>query len=206
MGNSYFANKGVPIKALKRTVANQRKQTDAHLTRLTAQVGDEAKTVVPTYATDIVETDRQTFEFGGVTFELLWPGDGYFVGDAVLWLPQTRTVFTGDFVFLERLLGIHPTTPVANWRQSFHEIENLAPAHVVPGHGHPADMAKAKAETGDYLDSLIIGVSKALEDWQDLGDTIEQMGDAPAFAHLQFFDGWHKRNVHQTYMQLEAAR
>lgn len=206
MGNSYFANKGVPIKALKRTVANQRKQTDAHLTRMTAQVGDEAKTVVPTYATDIVETDRQTFEFGGVTFELLWPGDGHFVGDAVLWLPQTRTVFTGDFVFLERLLGIHPTTPVAKWQQSFHEIEKLAAAHVVPGHGHPADMAKAKAETGDYLDWLITGVSKALEDWQDLGDTVEQMGDAPAFAHLQFFDGWHKRNVHQTYMQLEAAR
>ena len=206
MGNSYFANKGVPIKALKRTVANQRKQADAHLTRLTAQVGDESKTVVPTFATDVVGADSQTFDFGGLTFELLWPGDGHFVGDAVLWMPQTRTVFTGDFVFHDRLLGIHPTSPVAQWQQSFHEIENLAASHVVPGHGHPADMAKAKAETGDYLDWLITGVSKALEDWQDLGDTVEQMGDAPAFAHLQFFDGWHKRNVHQTYMQLESAR
>ncbi|MBW9264958.1 MAG: MBL fold metallo-hydrolase [Candidatus Thiodiazotropha sp. (ex. Lucinisca nassula)] len=206
MGNSYFAGQGVPIKALARTVDSQHQQAEAHIGRLTAQVGDEAKTVVPTYATDIVEADRQTFEFGGVNFELQWPGDGHFVGDAVLWLQQTRTVFTGDFVFLERLLGIHPTTPVAKWQQSFHEIENLAAAHVVPGHGHPADMAKAKAETGDYLDWLITGVSKALEDWQDLGDTVEQMGDAPAFAHLQFFDGWHKRNVHQTYMQLESAR
>jgi len=206
MGNSYFADKGVPIKALARTVDSQRQQAEAHIGRLSAQVGDEAKTVVPTYATDIVDADRQTFEFGDVTFELLWPGDGHFAGDAVLWLPQTRTVFTGDFVFLGRLLGIHPTSPVAKWQQSFHEIEKLAAAHVVPGHGHPADMEKAKAETGDYLDWLITGVSKALEDWQDLGDTIEQMGDAPAFAHLQFFDGWHKRNVHQTYMQLEAAR
>lgn len=206
LGNSYFAGKGIPIKALVRTVDSQRQQAEAHIGRLTAQVGEEAKTVVPTYATDIVEADRQTFEFGGVTFELLWPGDGHFVGDTVLWLPQTRTVFTGDFVFLDRLLGVHNTTPVAKWQQSFHEIEKLATAHVVPGHGHPTDMAKAKAETGDYLDWLITGVSKALEDWQDLGDTVEQMGDAPAFAHLQFFDGWHKRNVHQTYMQLEAAR
>lgn len=206
MGNSYFADKGVPIKALARTVDSQRQQAAAHIGRLTAQVGDEAKTVVPTYATDIVEADSQPFEFGGVAFELQWPGDGHFVGDAVLWLPQTRTVFTGDFVFLDRLLGIHPTTPVTKWQQSFHEIEKLAPVHLVPGHGNPADMAKAKAETGDYLDWLVEGVSKALEDWQELGDTVEQMGDAPAFAHLQFFDGWHKRNVHQTYMQLEAAR
>ncbi len=206
MGNSYFANKGVPIKALKRTVANQRKQADAHLTRLTAQVGDESKTGVPTYATDVVGADSQTFDFGGLTFELLWPGDGHFVGDAVLWMPQTRTVFTGDFVFLDRLLGVHNTTPVARWQQSFHEIEKLEPLHVVPGHGHAGDMDKARRDTGNYLDWLTAEVGKALDEWQDLGDTVEQMGDAPAFAHLQFFDGWHKRNVHQTYMQFEAVR
>lgn len=206
MGNSYFADKGVPIKALKRTVQNQRQQTEAHLGRLSAQVGDETKTVFPTYATDIVDADSQSFEMGGMSFELLWPGDGHFAGDAVLWLPQSRTVLTGDFVFLDRLLGIHPTTPVARWQQSFHEIEKLAPVHLIPGHGNPSGLAKAKAETGDYLDWLVADVSRALADWQELGDTVEQMGDAPAFAHLQFFDGWHKRNVHQTYMQLEAAR
>jgi len=205
MGNSDFADKSIPIKALARTVDSQRQQAEAHIRRLTAQLGDEAKTVFPAHATDIVDADSQSFDLGGVSFELRWPGDGHFVGDAVLWLPQTRTVFTGDFVFLDRLLGIHPTMPVARWQQSFHQIEKLAPTYLVPGRGHPADIAKAKAETGDYLDWLIAGVSEALENWQELGDTVEQMGDAPAFLHLQFFDGWHKHNVHQTYMQLEAA-
>lgn len=60
--------------------------------------------------------------------------------------------------------------------------------------------------TGNYLDWLTAEVGKELDDWQDLGDTVEQWGEAPTFAHLKFFDGWRKRNVHQTYMQFEAAR
>ena len=200
MGNSYFADKGIPIKALKRTVANQRKQVDAHLTSLTAQLGDEAKSIVPVYATDVIDADRQSFEFGGMAFELLWPGDGHFAGDAVLWLPKSRTLFSGDLVFLDRLLGIHPTTPVAKWQQSFHEIEKLEPLHVVPGHGHAGDMDKARRDTGNYLDWLIAEVGKALDDWQDLGDTVEQLGEAPEFARLKFFQGWHKRNINQTYL------
>lgn len=169
MGNSYFANKGIPIKALKRTVANQREQTDAELARLTAQVGDEAKTIVPVHATDVIDADRQSFEVGRMAFELLWPGDGRFAGDAVLWLPTSRTLFSGDFVFHDRLLGIHDTSPVAKWQQSFHEIEKLEPLHVVPGHGHAGDMDKARRDTGNYLDWLTTEVGKALDDWQDLG-------------------------------------
>jgi glyoxylase-like metal-dependent hydrolase (beta-lactamase superfamily II) len=206
MGNSYFENKGIPIKALKRTLANQRKQVDAQLARLTAQVGDEAKTIVPVHATDVIDAIRQSFEVGGVAFVLLWPGDGHFAGDAVLWLPKTRTLFTGDYVIHDRLLGIHPTSPVAEWQQSFHEIEKLEPLHVVPGHGHAGDMDKARRDTGNYLDWLTAEVGKALDDWQDLGDTVEQLSEAPAFSHLKFFDVWHKRNVHQTYLQFEAAR
>jgi len=206
MGNSYFANKGIPIKALKRTVANQREQTDAHLARLTTEIGAEARTIVPVYATDVIDADRQSFELGGVAFELLWPGGGHFAGDALLWLPQSRTLFTGDYVFLDRMLGIHPTTPVAQWQQSFHEIEKLEPLHVVPGHGHAGDMDKARRDTGNYLDWLTAEVGKALEEWQDLEDVVAQLGNAPQFARLKFFQGWHKRNINQTYLQLEAAR
>lgn len=206
MGNSYFANKGIPIKALARTVENQRQQTEAQLARLTAQVGDETKTVVPTYATDVVDADRQAFDVGGVAFELLWPGDGHFTGDAVLWLPKSRAVFSGDFVFHDRLLGVHPTSLVARWQPSFHEIEKFDPLYVIPGHGHAGNWDKARLDTGDYLDWLLQEVGKALDDWQELGETIEQLAEAPAFAHLKFFDGWHKRNIHQTYMQLEVSR
>ena len=206
MGNSYFADKGVPIRALERTVDNQRLQAEAHLGRLKAQVGEEAGTVNPVFASEVVDANQQEFSIGEVGFKLVWPGDGHFAGDTVLWIPETRTVFTGDFVFHDRILGIHHTSPVAKWQQSFHVIEQLEPLHVVPGHGHPGDLDKARRDTGNYLDWLTLEVGKALDDWQELGDTVEQLGDAPDFARLKFYEGWHKRNIHQTYMQFEAGR
>ncbi|MCU7846066.1 MAG: hypothetical protein KZQ93_19700 [Candidatus Thiodiazotropha sp. (ex Monitilora ramsayi)] len=51
MGNSCFAQKGITIKALKRTVDNQREQAEAHLGRLKAQIGKEADTVIPLIST-----------------------------------------------------------------------------------------------------------------------------------------------------------
>jgi glyoxylase-like metal-dependent hydrolase (beta-lactamase superfamily II) len=206
MGNSYFADQGIPIKALKRTVENQHRQVEAQLGRLKAQVGAEVDTVVPVFASEPVDADQQEFSIGGILFKLFWPGDGHFAGDAVLWVAKTRTLFSGDYVFHDRLLGIHPTTPVAKWQRSLHRIEQLKPLKIVPGHGHPGDLHKARRDTGRYLDWLILEVTKALDDWQELGDTVEQLGDAPDFAHLKFYDNWHKRNINQTYIQLEAGR
>jgi glyoxylase-like metal-dependent hydrolase (beta-lactamase superfamily II) len=206
MGNSYFADKGVPIKALKRTMDNQHLQVEAHLLRLKAQVGAEVDTIVPVFASEIVDEDQQEFRIGEILFKLLWPGDGHYAGDAVLWIAESQTLFSGDFVFHDRMLGIHPTSPVTKWQKAFHVIEQLEPLHVVPGHGHPGDLDRARRDTGQYLDWLTLEVGKALDDWQELGDTVEQLGDAPDFAHLKFYESWHKRNIHQTYMQIEAGR
>ncbi|MEJ2618950.1 MAG: MBL fold metallo-hydrolase [Candidatus Thiodiazotropha sp.] len=206
LGNSYFAHKGIPIKALKRTVENQHRQVEAQLERLRAQVGEEVGTVVPVFATEQVNTDQQEFRVDKIPFKLLWPGDGHFAGDAVLWIAESQIVFSGDYIFHDRMLGIHPTTPVAKWQRAFHVIEQLQPRHIVPGHGHPGNLDKARRDTGKYLDWLTLEVAKALDDWQELGDTVEQLGDAADFAHLKFYDSWHKRNIHQTYIQLEAGR
>lgn len=206
LGNSYFADKGITIKALRRTVESQQQQVDAQLARLKAQVGDRTDTVTPVFASEVVDADQQVFTIGEVTFNLIWPGDGHFTGDAVLWIAETSTLFSGDFVFNDRMLGIHPTTPVAKWQNSFHVIEQLEPLHVVPGHGHPADLDKARRDTGNYLDWLVVQVGKALDEWQELSDTLEVLANAPDFTHLKFYKSWHKRNIHQTYLQFEAMR
>jgi glyoxylase-like metal-dependent hydrolase (beta-lactamase superfamily II) len=206
MGNSYFADKGVPIKALKRTVKNQQLHVEAQLERLKAQVGAEADTIVPVFASESIDAEQQEFRVGKTLFKLLWPGNGHFAGDAVIWIAKAQTLFSGDFIFHDRMLGIHPTTPVAQWQRSFHVIEQLEPRHVVPGHGYPGDLDKARRDTGRYLDWLTQEVGKALDEWQELGDTVEHLGDAPDFTHLNFYESWHKRNIHQTYIQFEAGR
>lgn len=206
LGNSYFAEKNISIKALKKTVDSQKVHTEQQLSRLHKQIGNEASSITPKRADDVVDSDSETFGFGGQKFELLWPGDGHFAGDAVLWMPKLGIMFTGDFVFHERMLGIHPTTPVAKWQQSYHEISKLNPHIVIPGHGRPGDLSQADRDTGNYLDWLITEIKKALEDWQELADTVEQLADKPEFKHLKFYDSWHRRNIHQAYMQLEEEQ
>ena len=73
-----------------------------------------------------------------------------------------------------------------------------------PGHGGVCGREQAQRETGDYLDFLVEGVSTALEDWKSLGETVEALGEAPQFTHLEHYEVWHRTNVNRAYLQLEA--
>jgi len=206
LGNRYFASKGAKILALAATVAEQRQRVDDEFSRLRQALKEKVNAIKPMYAPQPIEAERGAFNLGGVDFELFWPGGGHFAGDAVLWMPGQRVVFTGDYVFNDRMLGVQPYSPVLPWQKSFHKIAALKPLFVVPGHGHPGDLAKAQRDTGDYLDWLIAEVGKAQQDWKEIGDTVDDLADAPQFRHLKFYDSWHRKNINQTYLYLESTQ
>jgi len=206
LGNSFFAAQGAKIIALEKTVESQKRHVDDHLFRLNQINKADAAEVKPFYAPKPLTTDKAAFELGAEQFELIWPGGGHFPGDAVLWMPQRKILFSGDYVFLDRMLGVQPYSPVLQWRQSFHKLSALQPKTVIPGHGHAAPWAKAERETGDYLDYLVTHVSKAVEDWKEIEDTVNDLSDAPAFKHLKFYDSWHRKNINQVYLELESAQ
>ncbi len=207
MGNRHFTRKGAKLIALQRTAKDQQRQVENHLRRLRQVLGDEeTDSLQPQWADKPLQSDRASLDLGGRQFELIWPGGGHFPGDAVLWMPAERIVFTGDYVFHDRLLGIQPESKLLDWQQAFHRIEALQPGRVIPGHGHSGDLDKARRDTGDYLDWLVDQVGKALEDWKELEDTVEELADAPQFRHLKFYDAWHRRNIHRAYLQLEAEQ
>jgi glyoxylase-like metal-dependent hydrolase (beta-lactamase superfamily II) len=205
MGNHYFAEQGATIVALKKTVEAQKADMDAQLTRLEAGIKAQITSVRPEHATRVIDGDKHVMEIDGITMQLIWPGKGHYAGDAILWLPAQKTVFTGDLVFMDRMLGIHPTSDVAEWQKSFHVMAGLNPEHIIPGHGRPTDLAGAKQDTGNYLDWLVAEVGAALEEWKEIDETIEGLADASQFKHLEHYDSWHRRNIHQTYLQLEAS-
>ena len=206
MGNSYFIEQDIDVIALANTVSDQKEQFEDQLVRLNAAIGTEAETVQPHGATKIFEAERQFFTLDGVDFELLWTGGAHFAGDAILWLPERKTVFTGDLVFHDRMLGVQPYSEVANWQKAFQRMVDLEPQHVIPGHGFPGDLAKAQRDTGDYLDWLMLEVGAAIEDWAPIDETVDNLEDAPQFKHLEFYDGWHRRNINRTYLELESAQ
>lgn len=205
MGNHYFAQNGAQITALQRTVTSQKDNVDSQLTRLQQGIKEQIKTVIPMHANHVIDSDRHTFSIDGVELELIWPGKGHYAGDAVLWVPSQRVIFGGDFIYMERMLAIHPTSDAKAWQQSFHRIIDLQPEHIIPGHGKPTDIKGATRDTGSYLDWLTAEVHKAQEDWQDIEETIDKLSDAPQWRHLKHYDSWHRRNIHQTYLQMEAS-
>ncbi|KTG16877.1 MULTISPECIES: MBL fold metallo-hydrolase [unclassified Guyparkeria] len=205
LGNAWFAEQGAEIIALKRTVETQRRFADQHVARLEEVLGERFAGTEPMPSADPIDADRKRLEIGGTTFELIWFGDAHFPGDIVVWLPERETVFTGDMVYVDRMLGIHPWSDVLSWQGAFHEMETLEAKHVVPGHGQVTDMAQARAEAGDYLDFLVAEIRTAVDNFEGLQATVDRLTDAPRFKHLEHFDNWHRTNISRAYTQIEAA-
>ena len=206
LGNGYFAERGAEIIALERTVATQQDFADRHLPRLERVLGEEAAAAIePVHADEPASGDRHRVELGGRTLELRYFGDAHFPGDAVVWLPEEEVLFTGDMVYVDRLLGVHPWSDVAAWQEAYHEaMETLAPKTIVPGHGGVSEPAKVRAETGDYLDFLVENVGADARAWDPINEVMDRYREAPAFEHLRHFDDWHPTNMNRTYLQFEG--
>lgn len=157
------------------------------------------------YASETFDGDDKTLTIGGVEMSLRYLGDAHFPSDAVLWLPKEKVVFSGDIVFNERMLGVLPEiSKVKDWQATFKKMAELKPEHVIPGHGKPSDLATAQKNTGDYLDWLVTEVGKSLEAMEDLGDAVKRLSADKTFDYLKMHEDLHGRNIHQTYLQLEA--
>jgi glyoxylase-like metal-dependent hydrolase (beta-lactamase superfamily II) len=153
-----------------------------------------------------VDTDRHAVNLGGLDFELIHAGDAHFPGGVLVWIPSEETVFAGDIVYLDRMLGIHPWSDIRGWLNAFAALEALGLRHVIPGHGGASDPAKARAEAGDYLAAVFAGVQQGLDDWEELNDTVERLAEMPDFRHLIRYDEWHRRNVNRVYLKLETGQ
>ncbi len=204
MGNDYFLQQGIPVLALQKTLDNQKRFQAQNRQRLQMLLSEALPP--PRTADRVIAADRYDFIVGETEFSLRYLGDGHFPGDAVLWLPTEKVLFSGDFVFNERILGIHPEiTDVAAWQETFLRLKDLQATWVIPGHGRAGDWATAQQSSGDYLDWLLSQVGQAIENMEDLEETLDRLEADSPFTDLLFHEAWHRRNVFQTYLQLEAA-
>jgi len=97
----------------------------------------------------------QTFDgqldlrIGELDVELIEVGPAHTAGDVIIHVPSTRTIFTGDILFIDGT-PIMWEGPVANWIAACEKIAALDPEVVVPGHGPLTDTRGALA-VRDYL-------------------------------------------------------
>ncbi len=87
---------------------------------------------------------RSTLEVGAKTLELHAVGPAHTRGDTLVHVPDDRTVYTGDILFVDG----HPIIwegPVQNWIDACELIESFDVETVVPGHGPITDKRAARA-------------------------------------------------------------
>lgn len=200
LGNGYWRAKGATVIASAAAVADQGERASQQMTALGEMLGDALAGTEPAQA-DIVFDDLHAFTLGGQTFEVKHAGPAHTPGDSYVWLPGQRVVFTGDIVYVERLLGVGPQSSSRLWLAAFDAVAALDPLHVVPGHGHANTLERARAETYDYLVNLRDRMREHIDAGGDMIGAVKV--DQSAFAHLEQFDALAKRNAQQVFTEME---
>lgn len=204
LGNHYFAKQGAKIYAFEKSVATQTAMFQQELERLLPKV-PALKGVQMKTADVVLTAESNTLTIGGVEMQLNYYGDAHFPGDSVLWLPQQKVLFTGDIVYLDRMLGVHPWSNPVTWNQAYQKMRKLPAEFIVPGHGRVSNWPQADAETGDYLKQLVETMTSEAEAFSGVDSAVQNHANWEAFKHLEHYDSWHKQNVSRTYLKLEAA-
>ena len=201
LGNSYWVGQGVKIIAHVDAAAEFEERgfrSLASMQRLNKERGEGTFVQGPT------ETfvDEYTLELGEFQIEVLYLGPSHSAGDVVVWLPKQSLVIAGDMAFHERLLPIFEDTYTLDWLETWDtEFEALNATYVIPGHGHPTNMAQVRRYTKGYLEHLRSQIGILLDDGGGLAEAyyVEQS----PYKNLDTFEELATKNAGRVYEQME---
>jgi glyoxylase-like metal-dependent hydrolase (beta-lactamase superfamily II) len=147
----------------------------------------------------ITFTDRMTMWLGKLQVDIIHAGRGHTKGDTIVWLPEERTLFSGDLVEY----GATPYCGDAHykdWPETLQKLRDLKAEALVPGRGEAlqgeqaveegiagtqqflADLYKAVAASAEAGDSLKVAYDKAMAAMQP------RYGNWVIFEHCMPFD------------------
>ncbi len=201
MGNDYFKQQGATIIASARAVEDQKTRARDQFSRLAGLMGSEAIEATRPVHADKTFAQTLTLTVGDTTFELHHPGQAHTPGDSFVWLPQEKIMFTGDIVYTERMLSIREYSSSKSWVESFRAMAAYEPEVVVPGHGAPTTLDKARTDTHDYL----VFLRETIAAFMDNGGDISEIGriDQSRFDYLANYEDLAGRNAQRVYSELE---
>ena len=201
LGNGYFKSIGTVILAHKQA---DRVMRDAGETQIAANktlLREKAAGTTLTYPDELVD-DKREIKLDNTVVQLLHFGQAHTPGDMVVWLPQQKIIYTGDIVYTERMLGVLTISHSGSWVRVFDKLAQLDPKTIIPGHGHPTNLERARKDTRDYLFYLREEVGKSLDRGDTLQDAVDKI-DQSGFKHLANFDQLARRNANQVYLEME---
>ena len=201
LGNSYWVGQGVKIIAHVDAAAEFEERgfrSLASMQRLNKERSEGTFVQGPT------ETfvDEYSLELGEFQIEVLYLGPSHSAGDVVVWLPKQSLVIAGDMAFHERMLPIFEDTYTLDWLETWDtEFEALNATYVIPGHGHPTNMAQVRRYTKGYLEHLRSQIGILLDDGGGLAEAYYV--DQSPYANLDTFEELATKNAGRVYEQME---
>jgi glyoxylase-like metal-dependent hydrolase (beta-lactamase superfamily II) len=150
-----------------------------------------------------------TLWLGKLEVKLMQVGRGHTKGDTIVWLPQERTLFSGDLVEFD-------ATPYAgdayfqDWPRTLDALAALQPEKLVPGRGpaltDPQQIADGLASTRAFVSELFAAVASGAREGKDLRaiyrDTYETL--RPRYGHWVIFDHCLPFDVTRAYDEATA--
>ncbi|MEO6854949.1 MAG: MBL fold metallo-hydrolase [Rhodoferax sp.] len=138
-------------------------------------------------------TGKMTLWLGTLEVQLLQLGRGHTKGDTVVWLPQERTLLSGDLVEFD-------ATPYAgdayfkDWPQTLDNLAALQPAALVPGRGAalvtPEQVSAGLRGTRDFIADVRASVEAGVAAGKDLNAVYKETMATlrPKYGHWVIFD------------------
>jgi glyoxylase-like metal-dependent hydrolase (beta-lactamase superfamily II) len=157
LGNSYWKAKGARLISSRAAVVDQRSRFDAQWMGLKELAGEAALIgTTPAYAEETFDAALDLV-IGDVRLQLAHTGRAHTPGDLSVWLPQHGVAFSGDIVYVDRMLAILPAplSGTADWLKAFDAIAALKPQVIVPGHGRPASLESPRRPHATICNSFV---------------------------------------------------
>lgn len=201
LGNSYWTEQGIPVIAHVDAAHEVEERGGSLLEGMRRYNRDRAEGTVVQGPTETFE-DTYVVELGDFRIEARYLGPAHSPGDIVIWLPEQSLVISGDMAFHERMLPIFEDTLTADWLETWDAaFEPLGATYVIPGHGHPTNMAQVRRYTKDYLIYLRARIRELLDEGGGLAEAYYV--DQSPYAHLDTFEELATRNAGRVFEQME---
>ena len=201
LGNLYWSQLGVDILAHEDAIQEIEQNGYTILERMKSYNRDKAigtEVIIPNKSF----SEKIIFNLGGLEFHVMHLGPAHGPGDTQVWLPQLSLMIAGDMAFHERMLPIFENTCTKCWLKTWDEkFAPLNATYVIPGHGHPTNMAQVTRFTRDYLEDLRAKVLEVLDNGGDLAEAFYV--DQERWRSLDTFEELAKRNAGRVFEEIE---
>ena len=199
-GNHYFASLGAETITAKATAADHLKRQSMQIEGMKNFTQDGWVGTEPQVAKTLIESETD-YQLGDTEFSIIPVGPAHTANENFVWFPKEQVLFSGDVVYVERMLGIMDHSNHKQWLETLERIEALNPSVIIPGHGHPTSLETAKKDTFEYLNFLRKEVSEILDDGGDMQSisTIDQS----KFEYLISYESLHGANAQRVFEEME---